>query len=90
MNQIADELIQLQNPSNITTVPSDKLKEMQNRLKDQEKLIKCLGNALEGLAYYWMYDGKAELCGFDAEAGTKNFEPADHALCAYREWSGKK
>ena len=58
--------------------------------KEQAKLIKCLGDALEGLAYYWMCDGKAELCGFDAEEGTKNFEPADHALCAYKEWNEKK
>ena len=59
-------------------------------VKDQAKLINCLGNALEGLAYYAQWDGKLELCGFDAEAGTKNFEPADHALCAYKEWKKNK
>ena len=55
----------------------------------QAMLIKRLGSALEGLAYYALYDNKTELCGFDAEAGTKNFEPAANALRAYNEWKNK-
>ena len=78
--------------SNITTVPSVNLKEMQLKIKDQDKLIKCIGDSLVCLAYYSQpYESDHyELCGFDARQGTPDFEKADHALCAYKEWKEKK
>ena len=59
---------------------------LRRECSQQAKLINQLGKALSRLAYYATYDKKTELCGFDAEAGTKNFEPAKAALEAYDEW----